>query len=165
MADQWRTDVLRRHVHCSEYDPLVDEVELLQANRQFAHVHFPAGSEATVSIRDLAPRGQSVHDGATDDDGTSGFRCPGTVPGLDKAAPEQIKAVDVPYARYSHCETLPSEAPTQVSTPQSLHPYLSCPARLIYPAVHHSCAGLLNLSGLQSTSTFKFKLFSLSLSQ
>ena len=36
---------------------VVDEVELLDANPQYATVRLPSGRESTVSIQDLAPRG------------------------------------------------------------------------------------------------------------
>ena len=36
-------------------DPLVDEVELLEANIQYAHVCFPGGRESTMSTKHLAP--------------------------------------------------------------------------------------------------------------
>lgn len=49
--------LLRRHVR-SKDDPLVDEVELVEANPRFAHVRFPGGREDTVSIKDLAPCGR-----------------------------------------------------------------------------------------------------------
>ena len=50
--------LLRRFVRTSKTDPLVDEVELLEANPQYAHVRFPDGRESTVSVKDLAPRGE-----------------------------------------------------------------------------------------------------------
>ena len=38
------------------YDlPLVDEVELIEANPQYAHIRYQNGRESTVSLRDLAP--------------------------------------------------------------------------------------------------------------
>ena len=49
--------LLKRHVRTSKSDPLVDEVQLLQANPQYAHVRHADGQETTVSIRHLAPRG------------------------------------------------------------------------------------------------------------
>ena len=48
--------LMKRHVR-QKYDPLVDEVELIEANPQYAHVRLPDGRETTVSIRHLAPRG------------------------------------------------------------------------------------------------------------
>ena len=49
------TVLLRRHVRQSKFEPLVQPVELLEANPDYAHVRFPEGREDTVSIRDLAP--------------------------------------------------------------------------------------------------------------
>ena len=49
--------LLGRHAPQSNYEPLVEEVELLEANPQFAHVRFPSGKETTVSVRDLPPSG------------------------------------------------------------------------------------------------------------
>ena len=52
--------LLKRHVRHSKAEPLVDQVELLQANPQFAYVRYPDGRETTVSIRHLAPAGEST---------------------------------------------------------------------------------------------------------
>ena len=49
--------LLKRHVRNSKYDPLVDEVKLLEVNPQYAHVQFPDGREDTVLIKHLAPLG------------------------------------------------------------------------------------------------------------
>ncbi len=47
--------LLRRFVRHTKNDPLVDEVELLEANPTFARVRYPGGRESSVSLRDLAP--------------------------------------------------------------------------------------------------------------
>ena len=52
--------LLRRFVRNSKYKPLVDEVELLDANPSYAHIQLPDGRESTVSVRDLAPVGSHV---------------------------------------------------------------------------------------------------------
>ena len=52
--------LLKKHVRQSKFDSLVDEVDLLDANAQYAHVRLPSGRETTVSIRDLAPPGDIV---------------------------------------------------------------------------------------------------------
>ena len=52
--------LLKRHVRESKYDPLVDEVDLLYANPEYAHVRFPSGREDTVSLRHLAPCGDAM---------------------------------------------------------------------------------------------------------
>ena len=51
------TVLLKQHVRAHKCEPLVDEVELLEANPQYAHVRLPDGRETTVSHRHLAPRG------------------------------------------------------------------------------------------------------------
>ncbi|KFD64016.1 hypothetical protein M514_08656 [Trichuris suis] len=49
--------LLKKHVRSSKMDPLVEEVELLEANPQYAYVRYPDGRESTVSLRHLAPAG------------------------------------------------------------------------------------------------------------
>ena len=49
------TVFLKRKVRNSKYEPYVEEVELIEANPEYAHVKFPNGRESTVSLRDLAP--------------------------------------------------------------------------------------------------------------
>lgn len=46
--------LLRRHVRNKD-DPLVEKVELLEANPSYAYIKFDSGRETTVSLRDLAP--------------------------------------------------------------------------------------------------------------
>ena len=46
---------LRNRVRQSKFDPVVEEVEILDVNPQYAHVKLPSGNESTVSIHDLAP--------------------------------------------------------------------------------------------------------------
>ena len=53
--------VLKRHVRTSKDDLLVDEVELLQGNLQYTHIHYMDGWETTVSIRHLAPLPEVTH--------------------------------------------------------------------------------------------------------
>jgi len=50
---------LKRYVRQSKYDPLVDEVELIDANPNYATVRLQNGNEATVSLRHLAPTGDN----------------------------------------------------------------------------------------------------------
>ena len=52
------TVLLKLHVRTSKYDPLVDEVELIQASPTHAHVRLQNGREVTVSLRDVAPFGE-----------------------------------------------------------------------------------------------------------
>ena len=54
--------LMRRHVRHSKYDPLVEEVDLVEANPLYAFVRHPDGRESTVSLRDLAPAGATTDD-------------------------------------------------------------------------------------------------------
>ena len=53
--------LLKRHARHSKYDPLVDEVELLEANPKYAHIRHSNGRESTVSLRDLAPCVENIN--------------------------------------------------------------------------------------------------------
>ena len=48
--------LLKRYVRKSKFDPLVDEVELIEANPNYAHIRFPDGREDTVALKHLAPK-------------------------------------------------------------------------------------------------------------
>ena len=50
---------MKRNVRQSKHEPLVDEVDLLEANTHYAHIRYPDGRETTVSTRQLAPNGDS----------------------------------------------------------------------------------------------------------
>ena len=47
--------LLKRHIRTKKDEPLVNKVELLQANPQYSHVRYADGRETTVSLRHLAP--------------------------------------------------------------------------------------------------------------
>ena len=47
--------LLKKFVRNSKYDQSVLEVDLIDANPQFAHIQYPDGRESTVSIKHLAP--------------------------------------------------------------------------------------------------------------
>eukprot|EP00795_Rhopilema_esculentum_P010965 gene10965-19801_t len=49
----------QRHIRDSKFDPLVDEVELIEANPRYAHIRFQDGREDTVSLKHLAPQGNT----------------------------------------------------------------------------------------------------------
>ena len=55
--------LLRKHVRASKYDPLVEEVELLETNPNYARVKFPNGNESNVNLRHLAPLPKDKHNG------------------------------------------------------------------------------------------------------
>ena len=48
--------LLKNHVRKSKYDPLIEEIELIEANLQYAHIKYPNGKETTVFVRHLAPK-------------------------------------------------------------------------------------------------------------
>ena len=50
---------VKKHLRSSKYNPLVEEADLIEAELQYPHIKFPNGRESTVSIRDLAPLGNS----------------------------------------------------------------------------------------------------------
>ena len=54
----WMTEpgpvYVRKHVR-DKYDPVVEEMELLCANPNYAVVRLPEGREVTVSSRNVAP--------------------------------------------------------------------------------------------------------------
>ena len=51
---------MKRNVRRNKYEPLVDEVELVEANSHYAYVKFPEGRETTVSTKQLAPTGNTT---------------------------------------------------------------------------------------------------------
>ena len=51
--------LMKNNVRHSKFDPLVEEVMLLESNPQYAVVRHRDGKESTVSIRQLAPSGDS----------------------------------------------------------------------------------------------------------
>ncbi|GAA55652.1 pro-Pol polyprotein, partial [Clonorchis sinensis] len=52
--------LLKRNDRVSKYDPLVEEVELVYCNPQYAHIVRPDGKHETVSLRRLAPKGNDM---------------------------------------------------------------------------------------------------------
>lgn len=51
---------LRNYTRTSKYQPLVDEVDLVEANPNYAKIRYKDGRESNVSIRDLAPVGSNI---------------------------------------------------------------------------------------------------------
>ena len=49
--------LLHRHVRNTKYEPLVDQVDLVEANPEYALIRYPDGRKSTVSLHDLAPTG------------------------------------------------------------------------------------------------------------
>ena len=89
--------LLKRHVRHNKAEPLVDQVELLQANPLFAYVPYPDGRETTFSIRHLAPAGESTEGERLDiPDNVPGCSLPATVDEPHLAPVEVPASVDEP---------------------------------------------------------------------
>ena len=55
------TVLLRNHVRRKD-EPLVQEVELLECNPNFAHIQYPSSRQDTVALKDLAPFPSKISD-------------------------------------------------------------------------------------------------------
>ncbi|XP_031338116.1 uncharacterized protein LOC116167022 [Photinus pyralis] len=51
--------LMKSHVRTSKYSPLVEEVDLIEANPEYALIRRANGKEVTVSLKHLAPTGDS----------------------------------------------------------------------------------------------------------
>ena len=54
--------LMKKNVRTSKYDPLVEEVYLLESNPQYALIRHKDGKESTVNVRQLAPPGENQVD-------------------------------------------------------------------------------------------------------
>jgi len=52
--------LLQRHVRNSKFEPLVDQVELIEANPSHKHIRFEDGRKDTVSLKHLAPKDNTI---------------------------------------------------------------------------------------------------------
>ena len=126
--------LLRRFIR-NKADPLVDEVELLDANSSFANVRLQNGNEVTVSVSDLAPCPPSPNRASSDDplqidnlpeptlstenanlpDATSSSPCPDPPPtdlptetlSVDSTSPELPNSQNVTLRRSSRIKKAP----------------------------------------------------------
>ena len=91
---------LRKHARRSKYEPVVQEVELLEANPEYAHVRFENGRESTVSLRDLAPHGDSHPVETSTPSAPSSFVDPDLVPAAEVPVPvahdEPVREMEPP---------------------------------------------------------------------
>ncbi|XP_068240950.1 uncharacterized protein [Palaemon carinicauda] len=112
--------LLRRHVRHSKNYPLVDEVEIVEANPEYAHVKLSDGRATTVSLRHLAPM-------ATDNRESTDAGDP--VP--QSEVPEELSVTNAPQeiaCGISHVDTAPQNdtlhdsrtVPQQVASPPPL---------------------------------------------
>lgn len=109
------TVLLKRLVRQSKYEPLVDEVELLECNPQYAHVRLPDGKETTVALRHLAPAGSNdVQNKSVVVEETAE---PSTATDLPDAAPTEEN-----HTNTSDC--IDSQAPTNPSPQSTNQPFI-----------------------------------------
>ncbi|XP_046974267.1 uncharacterized protein LOC124540644 [Vanessa cardui] len=54
--------LMKKNVRATKYDPIVEEVELLQPNPQYSYVRLSDGRETTISNRQLAPLPENLED-------------------------------------------------------------------------------------------------------
>ena len=95
----------KKHVRHSKYEPLVETVELLEANPNYAYVRFPNGREDTVSIQDLAPSGRP-----TGEDGMDGR--------IEDPDPPPLNITDNPTTTpVKERESINSDIPTELNMP------------------------------------------------
>ena len=88
--------LLKRSVRNSKYDPVVEEVKLLECNPHYAYVRLPSGREETVSIRQLAPFPSSDTAISEDTPNGSGFNQTLPQPTANETPPEAVNLVDDP---------------------------------------------------------------------
>jgi len=106
------TVLLKRNVRHSKTEPLVDEVELLQANPNYADVRYPDGRVTTVSTRHLAPAGKVV---ISDDDSCENATVPENV--SDTTCSEDTSDCCGPDAKVVPVENLSLRRSARVSKP------------------------------------------------
>ena len=63
-----KSALLKRHLRGSEYEPLVETVDILEVNPNYAHVRFNNGRETTVSLRHIAPLADGMNSLNTEPD-------------------------------------------------------------------------------------------------
>jgi len=96
------TVLLKRHVRHSKTEPLVDEVELLQANPNYAHIRYSDGRETTVSTRHLAPTPKVVvTDSESHENGTESLEVNSDVPDEMHSQDNKMVPEDNPPVRRS----------------------------------------------------------------
>ncbi|XP_068224969.1 uncharacterized protein [Palaemon carinicauda] len=112
--------LLRRHVRHSKNDPLVDEVEIVETNPEYAHVKLSDGRATTVSLRHLAPMASDYRENSDAGD-----------PAPQSEVLEELSVANAPQeiARgFSHVDTAPQNdtlhesrtVPQQVASPPPL---------------------------------------------
>ena len=111
--------LLKRHVRSGKMEPLVDEVELLGANPNYAHIRYPDGRTTTVSAKHLAPCGESANGRITSQPPN---------PSLPEQDPSVLPQVSVPPPQTGILPPQESQTnpPTSVSQSADLDTQLNC---------------------------------------
>ncbi|KRX22778.1 hypothetical protein T07_6655 [Trichinella nelsoni] len=116
---------MRRLNRTNKHDPLVEEVELLDA--KYAHVRLSDGRETTESLRHLAPaRGKFVtEDGSPEETqvGTGAHReedVKAEKPDADDITPENSEREEDTVTRQEHHQTPPRRSTRVRRAPQRL---------------------------------------------
>lgn len=111
--------LMRKNVRHSKYDPLVEEVELLECNPQYAHVRLADGRESTVAIRHLAPT--SVSDSTPLDDATrlNPINNDSPVPPMSEELPQNNTTELSQTGLPNISEEVPQDAPENALSPVS----------------------------------------------
>lgn len=69
--------ILKRNFNRTKYDPLVEEIELIEPNLRYSVIHLGGGREVTVSNRHIAPSGEQVIAMLSREQCPSTYRSPG----------------------------------------------------------------------------------------
>ncbi|XP_068206398.1 uncharacterized protein [Palaemon carinicauda] len=112
--------LLRRHVRHSKNDPLVDEVEIVEANPEYAHVKLSDGRATTVSLRHLAPMASDNRESTDAGDPVPQSEVPEEL--LVTNAPQEIARSISPVDTAPQNDTLHESrtVPQQVASPPPL---------------------------------------------
>ena len=110
--------LLKRNARSSKYDPVVEEVELLECNPQFAHIRFPNGREDTVSVRHLAPT--TSHE---PEDSPKSHNPDCTLDPTSPPEPQTIQASDPLRFTPSVNDSAEAEHSEMLRRQQRVHPY------------------------------------------
>ena len=117
---------LKKFVRLSKYDPLVEQVQLVEANPSYARVRFSDGRESTVSLKHLAP--------VCENDAVESHS--ENVSAIDQplAEPRPIRSADVTATEQSTAESRPIRSEDLTTTERSLAE--SRPTRIRKPPRH-----------------------------
>ncbi|GFR73784.1 Pro-Pol polyprotein [Elysia marginata] len=113
---------LKRHVRASKYDPIVDEVELLEANSQYANVRLPDGRESTVSLRHLAPDGNERQIEPAPGGTLDNAQAPDLPPDSEAKSTPEPDVVTLPDQTTEATNLEADDSPGPLSLPETLLP-------------------------------------------